>query len=174
MDELGGWLRVHHVQLAMPPRGEDEARAFYAGVLGLRERPKPPALASRGGVWFRAGAVELHLGVEQGFAPARKAHPGLEVADLDGVVARLQAAGVDVRPDEDLPRYRRVYVDDPFGNRLELLQSTVAAAAADGFELRSFVGRGPDWLEPFSGRIPWLIRAHPESRVGRWFLRRRS
>ncbi len=115
-----GWA-LHHCQLAMPPGGEDEARRFYGGVLGMEERPKPPALAARGGVWFAQGDAELHLGVEDGFRPARQAHPALLVDDLDGLVARLARAGMDARPDGLLPGYRRVYVDDPFGNRLELL-----------------------------------------------------
>ncbi len=115
-----GWA-LHHCQLAMPPGGEDEARRFYGGVLGMDERPKPPELAARGGVWFGRGAAELHLGVEVGFRPARKAHPALLVDDFDGLVERLRAAGVEARPDDLLPGFRRVYVDDPFGNRLELL-----------------------------------------------------
>ena len=113
---------LHHVQLAMPAGGEDAARAFYGGVLGLTEVAKPPGLAERGGAWFRGGDLEVHLGVEEPFAPARKAHPGILVADLDEVQRRLAAAGVEVRPDELLPGYRRVYADDCFGNRLEFLE----------------------------------------------------
>src|SRR6266508_2885015 len=112
---------VHHVQLAMPRGAEATARAFYAGVLGLTEIAKPPALAARGGVWFRADALELHLGVEDDFQPARKAHPGIIVEDLDGLAARLQARGIQVRPDANFPGYRRFYLDDCFGNRLEFL-----------------------------------------------------
>jgi len=114
-------LAFHHVQLAMPPGGEAAARAFYAGVLGLAEVAKPAALAARGGVWFRAGALELHLGVEDDFRPARKAHPGILVDDLDGLAARLRAHGVHPRADPNLPGYRRFYLDDCFGNRLEFL-----------------------------------------------------
>jgi catechol 2,3-dioxygenase-like lactoylglutathione lyase family enzyme len=113
---------VHHVLLAMPPQGEDEARRFYGGLLGMPELAKPPALAARGGAWFRAGAAELHLGVEDGFRPPGKAHPALLVSDLDQVCARLQAAGVEASPDVLLPGFRRAYVRDPFGNRLELLE----------------------------------------------------
>ncbi|MBA2554361.1 MAG: glyoxalase [Geodermatophilaceae bacterium] len=113
---------VHHVQLACPAGSEPSLRAFYVGVLGMTEVAKPPVLAARGGAWFRSGAVELHLGVEEDFRPARKAHPGLLTADLSGLVARLQAAGVDARWDPDFPGYRRCYVDDPVGNRIELLQ----------------------------------------------------
>ncbi len=112
---------LHHCQLAMPPGGEDEARRFYSVILGMEERPKPPALAARGGVWFARGDAELHLGVEEGFRPARKAHPALLVDGFDEVLDRLVAAGVEARPDDLLPGFRRVYVDDPFGNRLELL-----------------------------------------------------
>jgi len=113
------WL--HHVQLAMPRGAEDTARAFYAGMLGFAEVTKPPALAPRGGVWFQAGALELHLGVEDDFHPARKAHPGILVADLDSLAARLQAHGIHPRPDGNFPGYRRFYLDDCFGNRLEFL-----------------------------------------------------
>ena len=115
---------VDHVQLAMPAGGEDEARAFYDGVLGIPEKRKPPHLAARGGCWFAAEGVELHLGVEDGFRPARKAHPALLVDDLRALVGRLAEAGVVVVEDEPLPGYDRVYVADPFGNRLELLEPT--------------------------------------------------
>ncbi|MEU6156432.1 adenosylcobinamide amidohydrolase [Actinosynnema sp. NPDC047251] len=114
-------LGLHHVQLAIPPGGEEPARAFYVGVLGMTEVPKPPVLAARGGVWVRADRLEIHLGVEDDFRPARKAHPGIAVADLDGLAARVAAAGVDVRWDGDFPGYRRCYVSDSFGNRLEFL-----------------------------------------------------
>ena len=111
------------------PRGEEAAaRAFYAGVLGLAEVPKPPVLAARGGAWFRSGALEVHLGVEDGFVPARKAHPGILLAshdDHEALAQRLRAHGADVRPDGDLPGFRRFYADDPFGNRLEFLTPQV-------------------------------------------------
>lgn len=113
---------LHHVQLAMPVGQEDAARAFFVGVLGMTEVPKPPVLARRGGAWFREGTLEIHCGVEEPFAPARKAHPGILVDDLDEVVARLAGAGIEARPDDDFPGHRRVYADDPFGNRLEFLQ----------------------------------------------------
>jgi catechol 2,3-dioxygenase-like lactoylglutathione lyase family enzyme len=113
---------LHHAQLAMPRGEEEAARAFYAGVLGMTEVGKPPVLAARGGAWFRAGGLELHLGVEEDFGPARKAHPGILVADLDEVVRRLRGAGQEVTWDADFPGFRRVYVADPFGNRLEFLQ----------------------------------------------------
>jgi catechol 2,3-dioxygenase-like lactoylglutathione lyase family enzyme len=113
---------LHHVQLAAPAGSEPLMRDFYAGVLGLTEIPKPPALAARGGVWFGAPGIEIHIGVEDGFRPARKAHPGILVRDLDALAARLRAAGHEVRPDGLLPGFRRCYVDDPVGNRIELLQ----------------------------------------------------
>jgi catechol 2,3-dioxygenase-like lactoylglutathione lyase family enzyme len=113
---------IDHVQLAMPAGREDEARAFYEGLLGLAEQPKPPNLAARGGCWFGAEGVQLHLGVEDGFRPARKAHPALLVDDLPALVLRLKDAGVAVVDDEPLPGFDRVYAADPFGNRLELLE----------------------------------------------------
>jgi catechol 2,3-dioxygenase-like lactoylglutathione lyase family enzyme len=113
---------IDHVQLAMPPGREDEARAFYEGLLGLAELPKPAALAKRGGAWFENGAVKIHLGVEPDFRPARKAHPGLLVRDLRELIERLNSAGIKVVDDEPLAGVKRVYVDDPFGNRLELME----------------------------------------------------
>jgi catechol 2,3-dioxygenase-like lactoylglutathione lyase family enzyme len=116
---IGG---LHHVQLAAPAGAEDRLRAFYGGLLGMTELTKPPELAARGGAWFRSGSAELHLGVEAEFRPARKAHPGLLVDDLDALAARLTAAGHAVRWDDLFPGHRRCYVDDPCGNRLELLE----------------------------------------------------
>ncbi|MCO5992811.1 VOC family protein [Actinoallomurus rhizosphaericola] len=113
---------LHHVQLAAPPGSEPRMREFYAGELGLTEVPKPPVLATRGGVWFRAPGIEVHIGAEADFRPARKAHPGIIVSDLDALADRLRAAGHRIRPDDLLPGYRRFYVDDPVGNRLEFLQ----------------------------------------------------
>ncbi|MDE3085264.1 MAG: VOC family protein [Acidobacteriota bacterium] len=118
---------IDHVQLAMPPGGEDEARRFYTTVLGLPEVPKPPHLAARGGCWFEGPGVKVHLGVEDPFRPARKAHPALLVRGLGPLVDALRRAGVAVRDDEPLEGYDRVYVDDPFGNRIELLEPAVAS-----------------------------------------------
>jgi catechol 2,3-dioxygenase-like lactoylglutathione lyase family enzyme len=114
---------IDHVQLAMPAGREDEARAFYSGLLGIPERSKPVELAKRGGVWFESGGVKVHLGVETDFRPARKAHPALVVRGLGELVERLRPAGVEVTAD-DLAGYDRVYVSDPFGNRLELMEAT--------------------------------------------------
>jgi catechol 2,3-dioxygenase-like lactoylglutathione lyase family enzyme len=114
-------LAIHHVQLAMPAGQEDIAREFYVGVLGLREVAKPDAMQGRGGCWFEAGEARVHLGVESAFVAAAKAHPAFLV-DLDAMVARLAEAGIETKPDEDYPGFRRVYVSDPFGNRIELLE----------------------------------------------------
>ncbi len=119
-------LRIDHVQLAMPAGREDDARRFYRDLLGIPERPKPPALAARGGVWFERGVLKIHLGVDKAFAAARQAHPALIVADLPPLIARLRAAGIAVRDDEPLEGYLRVYVDDPFGNRIELMEPILA------------------------------------------------
>lgn len=115
---------IDHVQLACPPGGEPAGVAFYCGLLGLAQVPKPAALAARGGCWFRGDGFELHLGVEVDFTPARKAHPALRARDLDALAAALDAAGHPARWDDDLPGTRRCYVDDPFGNRLELVAAT--------------------------------------------------
>jgi catechol 2,3-dioxygenase-like lactoylglutathione lyase family enzyme len=106
----------------MPAGEETQGRNFYGDLLGLEEIPKPATLAERGGLWFRIGALELHLGVEQDFRPAKKAHPGLLVDDLQSLVTRLEAAGYKTTPDHLLEGYDRAYVNDPFGNRIELLQ----------------------------------------------------
>ena len=113
---------IDHVQLAMPPGGEAQARAFYAGILGLDEIPKPAELAGRGGAWFGNGAVTLHLGVEQEFRPARKAHPALLVEGLAELVTRLEDAGHPIQRDVQLAGTERVHVSDPFGNRIELME----------------------------------------------------
>ena len=114
---------IDHVQLAMPQGKEKEARAFYGKLLGMREVEKPAELAKRGGCWFESGSVQLHLGVETEFRPARKAHPALRCADYDGLTNRLRAAGVDTRDDDSIPRVRRCHIFDPFGNRIELISA---------------------------------------------------
>jgi catechol 2,3-dioxygenase-like lactoylglutathione lyase family enzyme len=116
---------LDHIQLAMPAGREDEARAFYQDLLGIPEVPKPPNLAKRGGCWFERGALKLHLGVEADFRPARKAHPAFLVENLVELSAALGRGGHPVRTDEPLDGYARVYVDDPFGNRIELLEPIV-------------------------------------------------
>ncbi|MFF4765498.1 VOC family protein [Streptomyces sp. NEAU-H3] len=97
-------------------------RAFYTDVLGLAELPKPPVLAARGGCWFGSGPVQLHLGIETDFRPARKAHPGLRVTAIDAFATRLTDHGITVTWDDNLPGHRRFYADDPVGNRLEFLE----------------------------------------------------
>ena len=114
-------VSLDHVQLAMPPGREGEARAFYEAILGIPERPKPPHLAKRGGCWFERGALKLHLGVEADFRPARKAHPALIVEDLPALAAALAQAGYRTS-DAALDGDDRLYVDDPFGNRIELME----------------------------------------------------
>ena len=114
---------LHHVQVACPAGSEDALRAFYGGVLGLRELAKPRSLAGRGGVWFRGAGCEIHCGVEEGFVPARKAHPGIAVRDVDAAAERVGAAGLPVRWDDQLPGVRRFHTDDPVGNRVELQQA---------------------------------------------------
>ncbi len=114
---------LHHVQLAMPAGEEQRARAFYAGLLGMRELQKPAPLRSRGGCRFRSGTAEVHLGIEPDFRPARKAHPAFVVGELELLRARLEAAGAAVTADDSLPWVRRFYCADPFGNRLEFIQA---------------------------------------------------
>lgn len=113
---------IEHVQLAMPPGLERQAREFYEGMLGIPEVSKPPDLAKRGGAWFERGALKIHLGVGADFRPARKAHPALLVVGLLSLIEHLKAHGVAVVEDEPLEGYLRVYVADPFGNRLELME----------------------------------------------------
>jgi catechol 2,3-dioxygenase-like lactoylglutathione lyase family enzyme len=116
-------LGIDHVQVAAPPGGEAQARAFYGGLLGLEELRKPELLQARGGCWFRAGTHELHVGVEEPFAPARKAHPGFVVDDLSALSGRLRGEGIAVTRDDAIPGVERAYVTDPFGNRIELRQA---------------------------------------------------
>jgi catechol 2,3-dioxygenase-like lactoylglutathione lyase family enzyme len=113
---------VDHVQLAAPPGSEDALRSYYVDILGMTEIAKPPVLAARGGCWFEAGAVRLHLGIEEDFRPSAKAHPGLRVTGIEAYAARLAARGAKVTWDTDLPGHRRFYSADPVGNRLEFLE----------------------------------------------------
>jgi len=113
---------IEHVQLAMPAGEEDIARRFYAGALGLIEVPKPDDLAKRGGCWFESGPVKVHLGVDPQFHPATKAHPAFIVDDLDAMRASLVAAGISCTNDDAIEGFRRFFVSDPFGNRIELME----------------------------------------------------
>jgi catechol 2,3-dioxygenase-like lactoylglutathione lyase family enzyme len=115
-------IGLDHVQLAMPAGGEDLARSFYQNVLGMTEQPKPPHLAVRGGCWFETDLVKVHLGVDKDFRPATKAHPGFLVQGLDALAETCRAAGFPAVADEPLEGYDRLYVSDPFGNRIELME----------------------------------------------------
>ncbi len=121
VSEAPEFIAIDHVQLAMPAGQEAVARAFFGGVLGMKEISKPPELARRGGCWFQSGSVQLHLGVEQDFRPAKKAHPALRCRNYDGLLAVLAAARVPCEEAEDIPGVRRCHINDPFGNRIELL-----------------------------------------------------
>lgn len=114
-------MRLHHVQVSCPVGGEDAARRFYADGLGIPEVAKPPVLAARGGCWFRGEQVEVHVGVEDTFTPARKAHPAFLVDDIDATAVRLERHGFPVTWDDDFPGYRRFYAADGHGNRVEVL-----------------------------------------------------
>ena len=111
--------RIDHILIAMPPGREDEARAFYQGILGLEEKMKPPQLAARGGCWFESGALQVHLGVEKNFTPARKAHPAFIVDDLAGMVTKAQQAGYKVTADEPIEGCDRRHVDDRQPDRID-------------------------------------------------------
>ena len=114
--------RLDHVLLAMPAGRESEARDFYQGLLGIPEAVKPANLTARGGCWFEDGELKIHLGVEKNFMPAKKAHPAFIVDDLAGLESVLKKAGYPVAYDEPLEGYDRFFVNDPFGNRIELMQ----------------------------------------------------
>lgn len=120
---MGTIVGIDHVQLAMPVGAEDTARAFFAGLLGLSEVPKPASMAARGGCWFEAAGVKLHLGAEADFRPARKAHPALLVDDLPALAARLEQAGYPPRWDDEIAGTLRCFIADCFGNRIELIQA---------------------------------------------------
>ena len=115
------FIAIDHVQLAMPVGEEKTARRFYADLLGMKEVLKPPELAKRGGCWFESGSVQIHMAVEDGFRPAKKAHPALRCRDYDELVSKLQATGIQVDEPNDIPGVRRCHIYDPFGNRMELI-----------------------------------------------------
>jgi catechol 2,3-dioxygenase-like lactoylglutathione lyase family enzyme len=123
------WMRVRrldHIQLAMPKGQEEKARAFYNGLLGIPEVPKPADLAARGGCWFETGQLKIHLGVDPHFVPARKAHPAFIVEGLTELIEILRQAGCEMTGDQPLEGYNRLFVDDPFGNRIELMEPVFA------------------------------------------------
>lgn len=115
------FLEIDHIQLAMPEGGELSARRFFGDLLGMTEIAKPPELAKRGGCWFASGRVQIHLGVEHDFRPAKKAHPALRCREYAGLLARLREQGVEAIEAEDIPGMRRCHIFDPFGNRIELI-----------------------------------------------------
>jgi catechol 2,3-dioxygenase-like lactoylglutathione lyase family enzyme len=117
------FIAIDHIQMAMAAGMEGSVRAFYCGLLGMTESGKPPELAKRGGCWFSSGEVQIHLGVEQDFRPAKKAHPALRCRDYEVMIARLRQAGIGVVPDDNNPGATRCYVHDPFGNRIELVRA---------------------------------------------------
>jgi catechol 2,3-dioxygenase-like lactoylglutathione lyase family enzyme len=119
-DERGVWRGIDHVQLAIPVGSEDRAREFYVGVLGLTEVAKPPVMAARGGAWFEAGPTVVHVGADADFVPARKAHPALLVAGLEAFIAQ---SSLEARWSDEIPGTVRCHVDDPFGNRIELVEA---------------------------------------------------
>lgn len=114
--------RVDHIQLAAPIGSEDEARSFFQGVLSLNEVEKPQELKKNGGVWFSNGHIHIHVGIEEPFLPAKKAHPAFEVSDIDALASHIIEKGVSIQEDNRLPGAKRFYVNDPFGNRLEFLE----------------------------------------------------
>lgn len=119
---LYSFTGIDHVQLAAPKGSENEARNFFSGVLGMEEIPKPANLAKRDGVWFKCGTHQLHIGIQEDFIPAKKAHPAFHVEKLEGLRERIIDKGFEVKEDEPLEGAKRFYVDDPFGNRLEFIQ----------------------------------------------------
>jgi catechol 2,3-dioxygenase-like lactoylglutathione lyase family enzyme len=139
---------IDHVQLSMPPGGEDEARRFYGSVLGLREVAKPPELAGRGGCWFVGSNAAIHLAREDGFRPHVKAHPALVVRDLAATQEALAAAGVPIEADDSGLPVRRGYIRDPFGNRIELVDAGDA-----GFSFRLTVSQKRPSRRPRPGSI---------------------
>jgi hypothetical protein len=120
-DDHAPFTAIDHVQLAMPPGQEQAARRFYSEVSGMREIAKPAELAARGGCWFESGGVQLHLGVEPDFRPAKKAHPALRCANYDALLTKLRASGITVHEPGDISGVRRCHIHDCFGNRIEVM-----------------------------------------------------
>lgn len=114
---------IDHIQLAAPKGCEEKARAFFHGIFGLSEIEKPEQLKKRGGVWFQFGTSQIHIGVEEPFFPAKKAHPAFAVENFEELKKHLNAQGINYIVDTNLPGVNRIYVNDPFGNRIELLEN---------------------------------------------------
>ena len=111
-----------HVQIAIPATASERCRKFYSGLLAIEEVPRPVELHSREGFWLSGAGVNIHFGVDPNFTPAKKAHLAFRVADLDGLASQLEAEGLPVNWDTTLPTIRRLFTEDPVGNRLELIQ----------------------------------------------------
>lgn len=124
-------IGIDHVQLAMPEGQEEQARRFYRDLLGVPERQKPADMAKRGGCWFESDLVKIHLGVERDFRAATKAHPGLLVNDLKAIAARCRESGYEIHQGPAMAGFERIFVNDPFGNRIELLQRVLYAPSAE-------------------------------------------
>ncbi|WP_409304332.1 VOC family protein [Peribacillus sp. SCS-155] len=113
---------IHHIQLAAPKGSEEAARKFFGGILGFKEIEKPDLLKARGGVWFGFGAYQIHIGIEEPFSPVKKAHPGFSVKNLESLKLHLKHHDIPFIEDDKLPGTNRIYVSDPFGNRMEILE----------------------------------------------------
>jgi catechol 2,3-dioxygenase-like lactoylglutathione lyase family enzyme len=113
---------IDHIQLAAPKGSEDTARKFFKNILGFDEVEKPEELKKRGGVWFEVGNYQIHIGIEEPFYPAKKAHPAFEIENIEELKKHLVTNGIDVIEDDKLPGAKRFYISDPFGNRMELLE----------------------------------------------------
>ncbi|MDV7767342.1 VOC family protein [Peribacillus sp. CSMR9] len=113
---------IDHIQLAAPKDSEDTARKFFKNILGFEEVEKPEELKKRGGVWFEFGNYQIHIGIEEPFYPAKKAHPAFEIENIEELRKHLITNGIDVMDDDKLPGAKRFYISDPFGNRMELLE----------------------------------------------------
>jgi len=122
---MSALLAIDHVQIAIPPGAEDVARGFYRDVLGLPETPKPEPLARRGGFWLQGAGFQIHVGIDADFHPARKAHPAFRVRGVAALLERALAHGLEAHRDEELAGVSRIFVYDPFGNRLEFIESAI-------------------------------------------------
>jgi catechol 2,3-dioxygenase-like lactoylglutathione lyase family enzyme len=166
-------LGLDHVQLAIPRGAEDAARQFYAGILGLTELEKPPNLAKRGGVWFALGEQQLHLGVEDEFRPAQKAHPAILVQGIKVLCEILMSHGFGPVDDEPLSGFHRFYVTDPFGNRLEFLErlpgERVASTRDKPSPARRFTDKQGQYLAFIDSYIRMFRRAPAETDMQRHF-----
>lgn len=123
MNNQHKWIGIDHIQIAAPAGAEEVAKQFFGGLLGMTEVPKPEKLRVRGGLWFQCGAQTIHIGIEEGFIPAKKAHPAFLVQHIESLMQHLQDNGVAIRIDEEIPHLIRFFAEDPFGNRLEFMEA---------------------------------------------------